>query len=146
MYRELLKVGTKDAAALNNLAWLLSTCTDASVRDPERAVELAKKAVEDEPKNGMYWNTLGVAHYRAGDWKTAIEALTKSMVLLAGQSESFNTFFLGMTHWQVGEKPQAHPWFDKAVSWMEKNQPNNEELIRFRAEAAALLGVNEKKD
>ena len=29
---------------------------------------------------------------------------------------------------------------------MEKNQPKNEELQRFRAEAAALLGVNEQKD
>jgi hypothetical protein len=29
---------------------------------------------------------------------------------------------------------------------MEKNQSNNEELVRFRAEAAALLGVKEKKD
>jgi hypothetical protein len=29
---------------------------------------------------------------------------------------------------------------------MEKNQPNNEELVRFRAEVAALLGVKEKKD
>ena len=118
MYRELLKVGTKDAAALNNLAWLLSTCTDASVRDPERAVELAKNAVEVEPNNGMYWNTLGVAHYRAGNWKTAIEALTKSMELLAGQSKSFNTFFLAMAHWQVGDKPQARPGSTKrSLGW-----------------------------
>jgi hypothetical protein len=29
---------------------------------------------------------------------------------------------------------------------MDKNAPANEELIRFRAEAAALLGVNEKKE
>jgi hypothetical protein len=29
---------------------------------------------------------------------------------------------------------------------MEKNQPKNEELVRFRAEAAALLGVKLKKD
>ena len=29
---------------------------------------------------------------------------------------------------------------------MKKNQPKNEELIRFRAEAAALLGVKESKD
>ena len=29
---------------------------------------------------------------------------------------------------------------------MEKNQPKDEELIRFRAEAAALLGVKEKKN
>ena len=115
------------------------------LRDPDRAVELAKKAVELEPKEGTYWNTLGVAHYRAGDWKAAIEALTKSMELRNG-GDSFDWFFLAMAHWQLGDKPQARSWYDKAVAWMEKNQPKNEELIRFRAEAAALLGVNEKKD
>jgi hypothetical protein len=29
---------------------------------------------------------------------------------------------------------------------MEKNQPNYEELIRFRSEAAALLGVRRRTD
>ena len=52
--------------------------------------------------------------------------------------------FLAMAHWQLGDKILARSWYDKVVSWMEKNQPNNEELLRFRAEAAALLGVNQK--
>jgi hypothetical protein len=29
---------------------------------------------------------------------------------------------------------------------MDKNQPQNEELRRFRAEAAELLGIEKKKD
>ncbi len=36
-------------------------------------------------------------------------------------------------------------WFDQDVTWMEKNKPEDEELRRFRTEAAALLGVSEKK-
>jgi hypothetical protein len=31
------------------------------------------------------------------------------------------------------------------VEWMDKNQPTDEELRRFRAEAAELLGLKEKK-
>ena len=46
-----------------------------------------------------------------------------------------------MAHWQLGEKEAARKWYDQAVAWMDKNQPNNEELRRFRAEAAELLGV-----
>ena len=103
-----------------------------------------RKPSQLAPREGGYWNTLGVAHYRAGDWKAAIEALTKSMELGKGGDGS-DWFFLAMAHWQLGDKPQARSWYDKAVPWMEKNQPKNEELIRFRAEAAALLGVNEKK-
>ena len=47
-----------------------------------------------------------------------------------------------MAHWQPGEKDEARKWFDQAVEWMEKNKPDDEELRRFRAEAAELLGAN----
>ena len=134
-----------DPLPMNTLAWWLATDRNASDRDPKRAVRLATRAVELAPKVGSNWNTLGAAHYRAGDWKAAIEALTKSMELSNG-GDSNDWFFLAMAHWQLGDKPQARSWYDKAVAWMEKNQPKNEELIRFRAEAAALLEVNEKKD
>jgi hypothetical protein len=50
-----------------------------------------------------------------------------------------------MAHWQLDDKTGASSWYDKAVPWMEKNQPKNEELIRFRDEAGALLGVNSKR-
>lgn len=48
-----------------------------------------------------------------------------------------------MAYWQSDNKDEARKWFDRAVTWMEKNQPQNEELRRFRTEAAELLGVKE---
>ena len=80
-----------------------------------RAVELAKKAVELAPKQGTFWNTLGVAHYRAGDWKAAVAALEKSEELRNG-GDSFDWFFLAMAHWQLGEKDEARKWYDQAVA------------------------------
>ena len=50
-----------------------------------------------------------------------------------------------MAHWQLGQKVKARGWYDRAVQLMEKNQPKNDELGRFRAEASELLGLNEKK-
>ena len=108
-------------------------------------MELAKKAVELAPKEGGYWNTLGVTHCRAGEWKAAIESLEKSMQLLSGKEESFNTFFLAMAHWQLDEKDEARKWYDQALEWMEKNKPQDEELKRFRAEVAELLGLKEQE-
>jgi eukaryotic-like serine/threonine-protein kinase len=143
-FREAVHLKPDFAGAHNNLAWALATCTDAKLRDSKQAVELAKKAVELAPKQGDAWNTLGVAQYRASDWKAAIETLTRSMELRSGGG-STDWFFLAMAHWQLGDKLQARSWFDRAIPWMDKNQPKNEELIRFRAEAAALLEVKEKK-
>jgi tetratricopeptide (TPR) repeat protein len=144
-YAQAIDLEPKTALTRNNLAWLLATCPDSKLRDPSRAVVLAKSAVELAPKEPSHWNTLGASQYRNGDWKAAIEALSKSMELRKG-GDSNDWFFLAMAHWQLGDKTQARSWFDKAVEWMEKNQPRDEELLRFRDEAAALLEVNEKKD
>ena len=58
-----------------------------------------------------------------------------------GAYDGYDLFFQAMAHWQLGHKPQSLACFDKAVEWMEKNPQADEELIRFRAEAAALLGL-----
>jgi tetratricopeptide (TPR) repeat protein len=122
----------------------LATCPDANLRQPARAVELAKKAVELAPQAGHLWTTLGVAQYRATDGKAAIEALAKSMKLSNG-GDSVQWFFLAMAHWKLAQKEEARKWYDRAVQWMEKNAPQNEELRRFRAEAEELLGIKRKE-
>ncbi|HUQ69688.1 MAG TPA: tetratricopeptide repeat protein, partial [Planctomycetaceae bacterium] len=80
----------------------------------------------------------GVAHYRAGDWKAAIATLEKAIELRKG-GDCFDWLSLAMAHWQLGNKDEARQWNDRAVAWMEKNNPQDEELKRFSAEAAELL-------
>jgi tetratricopeptide (TPR) repeat protein len=130
--------------AINNLADRLANHPDATRRDPPEAVRLAKRALELDPNWGVGWNTLGEAHYRAGDWKAAIKALGKSMELRKG-GDSNDWFFLTMAKWRLDEKEEARKWYGKAVEWMDRNQPKNEELRRFRVEAAELLELKEKK-
>jgi tetratricopeptide (TPR) repeat protein len=144
-YSKAIKLDPKFAATHNVLAWVLATCPSPNLRDPQRAVELAKKAVELTPSEGNYWNTLGTAHYHAGDWNAAVPALKKSMDLRKG-GNSFDWFLLAMAYWQLGDKEQARRWYDKAVPWMDKNDPKNDELRRFRSEAAELLGMKTKSD
>jgi len=137
-YREGIRLDPNSPAALNNLAWILATGPDPKFRNPARAVQLAKKAVELEPKQGMWWKTLGAAQFRAGDWTATIEAMNKSMEFRKG-GDAFDWFFLAMAHWKLDQKEEARKWYAQAVGWTEKNQPNSEELRRFRAEAAELL-------
>jgi WD40 repeat protein/Tfp pilus assembly protein PilF len=143
-YRRAIEVAPKNARILNDLSWLLATCSDARFRDPVRAVELAKNAVAMRREDGTIWKTLGAAHYRAGNWKEAVAALEKSMELRQG-GNSYDWFFLAMAHWQLGERKTPRDWYDKAVKWMDQNQPKNEELRLFRAEAAGLLKIEPKK-
>jgi tetratricopeptide (TPR) repeat protein len=126
----------------NELAWLLATDAEPLLRVPHAAVALAKLAAKKKPGTGVIWNTLGVAQYRAGDWKAAIEALTKSSQLQG--DNSINFLFLAMAEWKIGNQDAARVWFDKAVDSPPNQIPNeNAKLRRFRAEAADLLGISE---
>ena len=97
------------------------------------------------PKSGFHRNTLGLAHYRAGDLKQAVSELEKSISLRDG-GDSNDWFFLAMAQWQLGNNNEARGWYDRAVAWMDKNQPKNEELRRFKSEASELLEAETKKD
>jgi tetratricopeptide (TPR) repeat protein len=143
-YEEAVKWFFRNPPTRNSLAWLLATCPEAGVRDPARAVEVARETAELGPKWGPAWNTLGVAQYRAGDWKAALAALNKveqNPGDLRNGAPGSTWFFLAMTHQQLGNKDEARKWYDKAVEWTEKNQPKDEELGRFHAEAAEVLGL-----
>jgi len=85
---------------------------------------------------------LGIAHFRLGDWKSSRDAFDKSMSLRGG-GDSHDWFFLAMIHHHEGDRGEARKWYDRAVQWMEKHQPNNEELRRFRAEAEEILKIND---
>jgi tetratricopeptide (TPR) repeat protein len=137
-YEEALQLAPHNANVLNDFAWLLATCPDPKFRDPARAVQLAGRAVEHQPRYRNAWNTLGIGNYRTGDSKAAIEALNRSMSLKR-DGDAYDWFFLAMSKWKLGDKEDAIKWFNRAVTWMEKGKQKHEDLERFRAEAAQLL-------
>jgi tetratricopeptide (TPR) repeat protein len=123
----------------NHLAWLLTNDPDGKMK-VARAIELAKKAIALSPKRGRHWNTLGVAYYRAGDWKAAKAALERSLEL-PDLEPVYDWLFLAMTEWRLGHKEEARKWRDRSVRWLHEHQPKNEEVRRFQVEAGELLGV-----
>ena len=128
------------AESQHGLARFLVTRAELRYLDPSVAVKLARHAAEASPKTASFWNTLGMAHYRAGHWKDAITALKRSQELNYG-GVGADQFFLAMSYWRLGDQTQAKAWYDRAIAWMAKNQPMNEDYLRFRAEASELLGL-----
>jgi tetratricopeptide (TPR) repeat protein len=128
---------------LNNEAWKLVT-GPVGQRDPARALELVRKALEHEPENGTYLNTLGVVQYRNGMYKEAVDTLEKSLIAGGGGSDAHDLYFLAMCHSRLGDRAKAKECFDRAVRWRQaqKGLPVHEveELKAFRAEAEQLLG------
>jgi tetratricopeptide (TPR) repeat protein len=123
---------------LNDAAWSLLVLSRPVASDVAQAVQLAEQTIELEPASATYWNTLGIAYFRAGDWKAAIHALERS-VELSGEGTSFDFFFLAMAYWQSGDRRQARQWYMRAIAWMETNNPDHAHLRRFRVEADSVL-------
>jgi serine/threonine-protein kinase len=134
-----LLVDADFASANRDLAWLLATSPDPMLRDAERAVQLAQKAVRQKP-TANYVTTLGVAYYRVGKLREAIENLETATKLPGGHLGECR-FFLAMAHAQLGDKEKAKQHYQQALQWMQDHEPNDPELLQFRAEARELLGV-----
>jgi len=65
----------RNAMALNYLGYMLA---DRGVR-LEEALSLIKKAVQEEPQNGAYLDSLGWAYYKIGNYEMAEENLRRAM-------------------------------------------------------------------
>jgi tetratricopeptide (TPR) repeat protein len=145
---EAIKRGKDDPVALTMLTRFLADHADPRFRNPAQALQLAKSGIDKAPGSSPLWQALGIAHYRAGNWPDAIAAIKKSMQL-RNNGDCDDAFFLAMAYWQRGEpndKKQARVWYDQAVAWMTKYNPQSEEARRLRTEAAALLGIKDQKE
>ena len=104
------------------------------------AVRLAQKAVELEPENGHFHNTLGIAQYRAGQYEKALATLTKGNKIKGEFPDDLA--FLAMTHHQLGQIEEARAALARAQESMKQPQwAGDEELQRFLKEAEALINA-----
>ncbi len=76
-YETAVRLGESTGAAANNLAWIYA---QQGVR-LDRALALAERASELDPKNPAIWGTLGAVHLRRRDFTAATEALTSARTL-----------------------------------------------------------------
>jgi serine/threonine protein kinase/Flp pilus assembly protein TadD len=125
-------------------ARFLTHCPATQFRNPERAVALAKHALQWAPQSRRGWQVLGAAEYRSGHWEAAIEAMLNAMKF-GSKDDPAVMLYLAMANWRLGRKSEARRWYDQAVGWMDQKKSRDGDQRRLRAEAAALLGLPEPK-
>ena len=132
-----------------NLAEYLANHPDPDKRDPKRAEEAARNALEFDPPTAAAYVNLGIAQYRAGDWKAADDSLRQGIKLRGDGDEDGASFFLAMTQWKLGEqapalRTTARQTYGQAAAWMKQNPQKAADLRRYQTEAAELLKIDKK--
>jgi tetratricopeptide (TPR) repeat protein len=85
-YETVLKIDPNGDGPLNNLAWVLATSPMDSLRDGERAIELATKACEVTDYNAPHiLSTLAAGYAEAGNWEEAVKRSTEAVEKLDAQ-------------------------------------------------------------
>jgi tetratricopeptide (TPR) repeat protein len=144
LWREVARRQPDMPLAQRELAWALATAEDPQLRDPEAAVEAARRATELQPGDGGNWYTLGVAEFRAGHWGESVTALHKALSLREGGGNDW--IFLAMAEWQAGHHDAARAWQQKAEAWAEDSAPVGPDTQQFFDEARALIGSGEPSE
>jgi predicted Zn-dependent protease len=89
LLEELIERTPQDAALLNNAAWLYATADQPGVRNGERAVALAKKALLTAPLNYHIWSTVSEGYYISGNFEKALQAAQEAMRLATRSNADF---------------------------------------------------------
>ena len=83
-WREAVLLQPNNANTLDELAWRLATCPDASIRDGRQALDLARRAVQlsngDDP---IPLGTLAAAYAEAGQFSEAVKTAQQAIELAA---------------------------------------------------------------
>jgi tetratricopeptide (TPR) repeat protein len=88
-YAETLRLNPGMDDAANNLAWLLATCSDRSLRDGPRAVKLARQASErSHGQNPVILGTLAAAFAEAGQLSEAVATAQRARQMALAQRNS----------------------------------------------------------
>jgi tetratricopeptide (TPR) repeat protein len=85
-YEEGIKTGTNEDSLSNNASWIYSTAQDASLRNPQKALAYARKAVAlSNGKKAHVLDTLGEALYANGLFDEAVATEKKAIALQPGE-------------------------------------------------------------
>jgi len=142
-WRNVLATNPSDPGACNNLAWALAAGPTA-LRNAKEAVELAERAVQIQPDNRYYANTLAVAYYRDGQFDKSVPRFEANIQNRADAMVCFDLYFLAMAQHQLDDKEKAEATLRRSIQVhrqraAEFSREHAIEARGIRAEAVALI-------
>lgn len=123
VYENILSLAPDNAMALNNYSYSLA---QRSIRLDE-ALHMVEQALEEEPENGSYLDTIGWVYYQIGDYEMALKYITKSVEVRDSSAEVWE--HLGNVYEKLEDLDRARKYWQKALD-LDKNRSYLEEKLK----------------
>ena len=146
-YDKALKLNPKEPGVLNNYAWYLATGTPGQMpgkKDLQRAVRMAKAAIENSSGEYHYLDTYGWVLFLAGDKEQAKKYLQQAVAYGGSDDIGILTRYADVLA-SLGEFDIAIIYYKKALlKAAESGDQAEVDKLTQRLQAAALLGEDKK--
>jgi tetratricopeptide (TPR) repeat protein len=88
-YERSREIAPRSPAILNSLAWVLSTCSDAQLRNGSRAIHLSQQANQlSGGQNPVFIRTLAAAYAESSRFNDAIDAAQRALELAVAKGDA----------------------------------------------------------
>ena len=115
IYLQLIEKNNLDAQALNNFAYSLVE----REKDLDKALQYAKKAIELEPDNPSYLDTIGWVYFKLNDLRKAKKFIEKSIMIQGDNSVVLE--HLGDILMKSNDRANASVYYKKAYEYDKEN-------------------------
>jgi tetratricopeptide (TPR) repeat protein len=117
-FKQVIVLRPDHALVLNNYSYLLAERGERL----EEALEMSRKAVDDEPENTSYLDTLGWIYYKLGQYPQALEFVRRAVELEDDSAVILE--HLGDIYEKMDDMQNAQRYWGEAL----KQDPNNQKL------------------
>lgn len=114
-YNDVLGIDPENALALNNLAYLYAEREE----NLDEAMQYAKQAVDTEPENPVFLDTLGWLYYKTGNYQKAREIIEIALSMEPNEPEIYE--HLAEIYRALGEPVKAEEYLNKADQLRQKD-------------------------
>ena len=119
-----IRLDPDNTTALNNYAYYLSLREE----NLERALEMAQKAVQSNPENSSFLDTLGWVHFKLGNLDEALDYIQRAVETGDASAEVYE--HLGDVYEAQGLPEKAAEWWEKALK-MDEDRTHLQEKLQY---------------
>jgi tetratricopeptide (TPR) repeat protein len=127
-FRRVIALDPKHAEAYNYVGYMFA---EKGIRLDE-AERLIQKALEIEPENGFYIDSLGWAYYQQGRYGDAVRELRRAVELTRTKEDPVIFDHLGEAYLKAGDEPAALAAWEKSLELDPANESVRQKIQRAR--------------